>query len=47
VVAQTIVKKTVNQLFVIIRDTDKSAQQHLNAILQDASRPDFLNKFTL
>jgi nucleoside-diphosphate-sugar epimerase len=44
---KAIVEKTVDHLFVIIRDTKKSAQQRLVAILQDASRPDFLNKFTL
>ena len=44
---KAIVKKTVDHLFVIIRGTEKSAQQRLVAILQDVSRPDFLNKFTL
>ncbi len=44
---KAIVEKTVDHLFVIIRDTEKPAQQRLVAILQDASRPDFLNKFTL
>ncbi|PQJ82966.1 short chain dehydrogenase/reductase, MupV family protein [Polaribacter glomeratus] len=44
---KAIVEKTVNHLFVIIRETEKSAQQRLVVILQDASRPDFLNKFTL
>ena len=44
---KAIIEKTVNHLFVIIRDTEKSAQQRLEAILQDASRPEFLNKFTL
>ena len=44
---KAIVEKTVDHLFVIIRDTEKSAQQRLVAILQDVSRPDFLNKFTL
>jgi nucleoside-diphosphate-sugar epimerase len=44
---KAIVEKTVDHLFVIIRNTEKSAQQRLVAILQDVSRPDFLNKFTL
>ncbi len=44
---KAIVEKTVNHLFVVIRDNDKPAQQRLLAILQDESRPDFLNNFTL
>lgn len=44
---KAIVEKKVHHLFVIIRDSEKSAQQRLSAILQDKSRPDFLNKFTL
>ena len=44
---KAIVEKTVDHLFVIIRDTEKSAQQRLVAILQDVSRPDFLNNLTL
>jgi len=44
---KAIVEKTVNHLYVIIRDNEKSAKERLLAILQDASRPDFLNKFTL
>jgi nucleoside-diphosphate-sugar epimerase len=44
---KAIVEKTVNHLFVVIRDTKKSAQQRLLSILQDQSRPEFLNNFTL
>ena len=44
---KAIVEKTVNHLFVVIRDNDKPAQQRLLAILQDESRPDFLNNFTI
>ena len=44
---KAIVEKTVQHLFVVIRDHEKSAQQRLIAILKDASRPAFLNEFTL
>jgi nucleoside-diphosphate-sugar epimerase len=44
---KAIVEKTVQHLFVVIRDNEKSAQQRLIAILQDASRPAFLNEFSL
>lgn len=44
---KAIVEKTVNHLYVIIRDNEKPAKQRLLAILQDDSRPNFLNKFTL
>ena len=44
---KAIVEKTVQHLYVIIRDHEKSAQQRLETILQDPSRPDFLNRFTL
>ncbi len=44
---KAIVEKTVNHLFVVIRDSEKSAQKRLLAILQDESRPDFLNQFSL
>jgi nucleoside-diphosphate-sugar epimerase len=44
---KAIVEKTVHHLFVIIRDNEKSAVQRLHDILQDPSRPEFLNKFTL
>ncbi|KGL63577.1 SDR family oxidoreductase [Polaribacter sp. Hel1_85] len=44
---KAIVEKTVNHLFVVMRDNDKVAEQRLLAILQDTSRPEFLNKFTL
>ena len=44
---KAIVQKTVNHLFVIIRDNEKTAQERLIAILQNPSRPEFLNEFTL
>ena len=44
---KAIIDKTVQHLFVVIRDNEKSAQQRLISILQDASRPAFLNEFTL
>lgn len=44
---KAIIEKTVNHLFVIIRDNEKSAQERLIAILQDSSRPAYLNDFTL
>lgn len=44
---KAIVEKTVNHLFLIIRDNEKTAQQRLLAILQDKTRPAFLNDFTL
>ena len=44
---KAIVEKTVQHLYVVIRDNKKSAEQRLLAILQDESRPNFLNDFTL
>ncbi|MCL7754179.1 SDR family oxidoreductase [Polaribacter sp. Z022] len=44
---KAIVEKSVNHLFVIIRDSEKTAQERLIAILKDESRPEFLNQFTL
>jgi nucleoside-diphosphate-sugar epimerase len=44
---KAIVEKTVQHLFVVIRAHEKTAQQRLLDILQDASRPAFLNDFTL
>ena len=44
---KAIIDKTVAHLFVVIRANEKSAQQRLETILQDASRPKFLNAFTL
>ena len=46
-VHKALVEKTVNHLFVVIRDSEKSAQQRLIDILQDESRPAFLNQFSL
>ncbi|WP_343329711.1 SDR family oxidoreductase [Polaribacter staleyi] len=44
---KAIVDKTVQHLFVVIRANEKTAEQRLLAVLQDASRPDFLNDFTI
>ncbi len=44
---KAIVEKTVDHLYVVIRDNKVSAQQRLLDILQDNSRPDFLNNYTL
>lgn len=44
---KAIVEKTVDHLFVVIRDSNKSAHQRLLDILQDKSRPDFLNDYSL
>lgn len=44
---KAIVEKTVNHLYLIIRASEKTANQRLLSILQDESRPDFLNKFSL
>jgi nucleoside-diphosphate-sugar epimerase len=44
---KAIVEKTVDHLFVVIRDSEKSAQQRLLDILQDKSRPSFLNDYSL
>ncbi|MEE9408242.1 MAG: SDR family oxidoreductase [Polaribacter sp.] len=44
---KAIVEKTVNHLFVVIRDNEKTAEERLLAILKDESKPDFINDFTL
>tara|TARA_R110002049_G_scaffold252877_2_gene428188 strand:+ start:544 stop:1659 length:1116 start_codon:yes stop_codon:yes gene_type:complete len=44
---KALVDKSVNHLFVVIRDGQKTAQQRLQDILLDKSRPSFLNNFTL
>lgn len=44
---KAIVDKTVNHLFVIIRDNEKTAKQRITDILQHPSRPEFLNTFSL
>lgn len=44
---KAIVNKTVNHLYVITRDNHKSAKQRITDILQDTSRPEFLNNFSL
>lgn len=44
---KALVEKTVDHLFVVIRNGEKSAKERLLAILQDTSRPSFLNNFSL
>ncbi|WP_405606211.1 SDR family oxidoreductase [Polaribacter sp. Asnod1-A03] len=44
---KAIIEKTVNHLFVIIRENKQTAKERLLAVLQDKSRPEFLNNFTL
>lgn len=44
---KAIIEKTVNHLFVVIRDSEASAQQRLQNILQHKTRPAFLNDFSL
>ena len=46
-IQKALVDKTVEHLFVVIRDNEKSAKQRLLDILQDKSRPIFLNNFSL
>ena len=44
---KALVEKTVNHLFLIIRANQKTAKERLLSILQDNSRPAFLNDFSL
>jgi nucleoside-diphosphate-sugar epimerase len=44
---KALIENSVARLFVVIRDKEKSAQQRLIGILEDASRPAYLNQFTL
>jgi len=44
---KALVEESVNHLFVVIRDGEKSAQHRLIDILQSPTRPSFLNHFTL
>jgi nucleoside-diphosphate-sugar epimerase len=44
---KAIVEKTVNHLYIVLRDNEKTAEQRLLAILQNESRPVFLNAFSL
>jgi nucleoside-diphosphate-sugar epimerase len=46
-IRKALVDKTVDQLFLVIRSNEKTAEERLLAILTDDSRPDFLDKFTL
>ena len=46
-IRKAIVEKTVDHLFVVIRDSKETAQQRLLDILQDPSRPNFLNDYSL
>ncbi|RFC53159.1 SDR family oxidoreductase [Brumimicrobium aurantiacum] len=44
---KAIIERSVNHLYVVIRNNEKSAQQRLIDILQDASRPAFLDQFSI
>ena len=44
---KSLIEKTVAHLYVVIRKNEKSAQQRLIDILQDSSRPGYLDAFTL
>ena len=44
---KALVEQSVNELFLVIRSNHKSAYQRLLEVLQDKSRPDFLNDFSL
>lgn len=44
---KAIIDKTVNHLYVVIRATSSDAQQRLQSILSNESRPDFLSSFTI
>ncbi|WP_088322730.1 SDR family oxidoreductase [Polaribacter tangerinus] len=44
---KALVEKTVNHLFVVIRNNKKPAKDRLLAILNDSSRPHFLNDFSM
>ena len=44
---KAMVDKTVNHLFVVIRNNEQTAEKRLVSILNDASRPNYLNQFTL
>lgn len=46
-IRKALVEKTVDHLFLIIRPNQKSAQDRLLSILQDNSRPEFLNEFSI
>ncbi|WP_299049362.1 SDR family oxidoreductase [uncultured Polaribacter sp.] len=46
-IQKALIEKTVNHLYVIIRDNEKNAEQRLLTILNATSRPDFLNNFTI
>jgi nucleoside-diphosphate-sugar epimerase len=44
---KALVEKSVDHLFLVIRSNQKKANKRLLSILQDNSRPDFLNNFSL
>jgi nucleoside-diphosphate-sugar epimerase len=44
---KAVIEQSVNHLFLVIRSNQKKAEERLLSILQDESRPDFLNNFTL
>lgn len=46
-IQKALVENSVDHLFVVIRSDYRTAYQRLLAVLQDESKPDFLNAFTL
>lgn len=44
---KAMVDKTVNHLFIVIRNTEKTAEQRLLSILNDPSKPAYLNQFSI
>ncbi|MEQ8908594.1 MAG: SDR family oxidoreductase [Vicingaceae bacterium] len=44
---KALIEQSVEHLFVVIRDTEKTAEERLVDILQDKSRPEFLKAFPL
>ena len=44
---KALVDRTVNHIYLIIRDINKTAQERLLAILNDTSRPEFLNDLSI
>lgn len=46
-IQKALVEKSVDHLFLVIRSNHKSAEERLLAILQNETRPEFLNNFSL
>ncbi len=46
-IQKALIEKTVNHLFLVIRSNKKKADERLVAILQNETRPEFLNNFSL